>query len=163
MASSSSATSTVQPPNIITSSFGASSNPISSNASSDTDDTDSDRSIRLAPRPRLSGRMSSGTNIVPRDHPNIEMRDEKFAANDARAMSPRRTSLETEKLGEDTRRSLQMHARTLQSGLNALAEKIEIVKSDHEKLEKQNLALQDYIGGLTRSMSRTDLTSKSKK
>jgi hypothetical protein len=47
--------------------------------------------------------------------------------------------------------------------LNALAEKIEIVKSDHEKLEKQNLALQDYIGGLTRSMSRTDLTSKSKK
>ena len=55
------------------------------------------------------------------------------------------------------------HARTLQSGLNALAEKIEIVKLDHEKLEKQNLALQDYIGGLTRSMSKTDLTSKSKK
>lgn len=55
------------------------------------------------------------------------------------------------------------HAKTLQSGLNALAEKIEMVKSDHEKLEKQNLALQDYIGGLTRSMSKTDLTSKSKK
>lgn len=55
------------------------------------------------------------------------------------------------------------HARTLQSGLNALAEKIELVKSDHEKLERQNVALQDYIGGLTRSMSRTDLTGKSKK
>lgn len=55
------------------------------------------------------------------------------------------------------------HARTLQSGLNALAEKIETVKSDHEKLEKQNVALQDYIGGLTRSMSRTDLAGKGKK
>jgi short coiled-coil protein len=38
-----------------------------------------------------------------------------------------------------------------------------MVKSDHEKFEKQNLALQDYIGGLTRSMSKTDLTNKSKK
>ena len=55
------------------------------------------------------------------------------------------------------------HAMTLQSGLNALAEKIEIVKSDHDKLEKQNVALQDYIGGLTKSMSKTDLTAKSKK
>lgn len=78
-------------------------------------------------------------------------------------MSPRRTSVEMEKLGRDTRLALQNHARTLQSGLNALAEKIETVKSDHEKLEKQNVALQDYIGGLTRSMSRTDLAGKGKK
>lgn len=47
--------------------------------------------------------------------------------------------------------------------MNALAEKIELVKSDHERLEKQNVALQDYIGGLTRSMSRTDLTSSKAK
>ena len=51
----------------------------------------------------------------------------------------------------------------LQSGLNALAEKIELVKSDHERLEKQNVALQDYIGGLTRSMSNTAISSKVKK
>lgn len=38
-----------------------------------------------------------------------------------------------------------------------------MVKSDHEKLEKQNVALQDYIGGLTRSMSRTELAGKGKK
>lgn len=56
------------------------------------------------------------------------------------------------------------HARNLQSGLIAIAEKIELVKSDHEKLEKQNAALQDYIGGLTRSMSKTDIGSgKTKK
>ena len=39
-----------------------------------------------------------------------------------------------------------------------------MVKHDHEKLEKQNLALQDYIGGLTRSMSKNDIgASKGKK
>ena len=56
------------------------------------------------------------------------------------------------------------HAKVLQSGLIAIAEKIEGVKADHEKLEKENLALQDYIGGLTRSMSNTAMSSfKSKK
>ena len=54
------------------------------------------------------------------------------------------------------------HAKSLQSGLAALAERIETVKSDHEKLEKQNVALQDYIGGLTRSMSNTNAVSSSK-
>lgn len=158
-----------QPPNIIpnlsSSSATHSSSVVSSVVSSDTDDTDSDQSTTVATRPRLTSRMSSATIIIPRDRANVEARDEnrKFAPDDARAMSPRRTSLETERLGEETRRSLRMHARTLQSGLNALAEKIEMVKSDHEKLEKQNLALQDYIGGLTRSMTKTDLTSKSKK
>lgn len=197
---------TVQPPNNITTSSVTGSNYISS-LSSDGDDTDSDQSVTLAPRPRLDARRPSGTNIVPRDHPDVELRTEAYPPNDARAMSPRRSSEEIEKLGEDARRALQLwvvflnvfffhhrkfpppllerlgvrvliplaqrvnffnlfstrHAKTLQSGLNALAEKIEMVKSDHEKLEKQNLALQDYIGGLTRSMSKTDLTSKSKK
>lgn len=193
----------VQPPNSINSSSATGPNYISS-PSSDADDTDSDQSVTLAPRPRLDVRRPSGTSIVPRDHPDVEIRNEVFPPNDARAMSPRRSSLEIEKLGEDARRSLQLwvisltlvcvilnvylslrdltsldicmlsrinvffrfptrHAQTLQSGLNALAAKIEMVKSDHERLEKQNLALQDYIGGLTRSMSKTDLTSKSKK
>lgn len=76
--------------------------------SSDTDDTDSDQSVTLAPRPRLSSRMASGSNIIPRDHPDVEIRNEKFAPNDARAMSPRRTSLEMAKLEEETRRELQM-------------------------------------------------------
>lgn len=52
------------------------------------------------------------------------------------------------------------HARILQSGLSALAERIEAVKAEHDKLEKQNVALQDYIGGLTRSMSSTSTKSK---
>ena len=50
-----------------------------------------------------------------------------------------------------------------QSSLAALVEKIETVKTGHEKLERDNNALQEYIGGLTRSMSKTDLARGSKK
>jgi hypothetical protein len=52
---------------------------------------------------------------------------------------------------------LPRHARATAASLLEIAESIELVKSDHEKLEKQNLALQDYIGGLTRSMAKGDL------
>ena len=53
----------------------------------------------------------------------------------------------------------------MQSSLAALAERIDEVKSDHDKLETENRFLQDYIGGLTRTMSKSDLGSggKSKK
>jgi hypothetical protein len=44
-----------------------------------------------------------------------------------------------------------------------IAESIELVRSDHDKLEKQNLALQDYIGGLTRSLAKGDVSGKGKK
>ena len=50
-----------------------------------------------------------------------------------------------------------------QAGLAALVEKIENVKTGHEKLERDNNALQEYIGGLTKSMSKTDLTTGRKK
>ncbi len=51
------------------------------------------------------------------------------------------------------------NAQTLQSSLAALAERIDSVKQEHDKLENENKFLQDYIGGLTRTMSRNDLTS----
>jgi hypothetical protein len=55
------------------------------------------------------------------------------------------------------------HALEKQSGINALIEKIENVKNDHDQLHRNNLALQDYIGGLHRSMSRTALDMGRKK
>ena len=56
------------------------------------------------------------------------------------------------------------HAQNLQSSLNEIADQIEIVRADHEKLERDNQELQNYIGGLTRSISSTSLGSgKSKK
>ncbi|KAK5349839.1 hypothetical protein LTR61_006545 [Exophiala xenobiotica] len=72
-------------------------------------------------------------------------------------MSPRRNSHDIERLERDVRQSLKEQARNLQSSLAALAEKIDEVKNDHDKLENENRFLQDYIGGLTRTMSRDNL------
>lgn len=47
----------------------------------------------------------------------------------------------------------------MQSSLAALADRIDTVRVEHDKLETENKFLQDYIGGLTRTMSRTDLAS----
>jgi len=76
-------------------------------------------------------------------------------------MSPRRNSQDIEKLEHDVRQSLKEQARTLQSSLAALAEKIDEVKSDHDKLESENRFLQDYIGGLTRTMSKENNLGRS--
>ena len=91
--------------------------------------------------------MPKGQDVVQQDKP-------KYPPNDARAMSPRRNSQDIEKLEHNVRHSLKEQAKTLQSSLAALAEKIDEVKSDHDKLETENRFLQDYIGGLTRTMSK---------
>lgn len=53
------------------------------------------------------------------------------------------------------------HAYELQSSLAEILAKLEKAKQDQEKLARNNTMLQDYIGGLTQSMSRTNLTSSS--
>jgi hypothetical protein len=62
----------------------------------------------LQARPRLGSRKSSGTIIIPRDSPNIEMKEEEeeYDDGDARTMSPRRSSEEIEKMGQDARQAL---------------------------------------------------------
>lgn len=45
--------------------------------------------------------------IVPRDSPHLELHDETYGEDDARTMSPRRSSKEVEKMGEEVRRDLQ--------------------------------------------------------
>lgn len=72
--------------------------------------------VRGLTRPKLASRKSSGTNIIPRDHPEVEIQKESFAADDARAMSPRRSSYETEKLGLDTRKAVQRYDRCARHG-----------------------------------------------
>lgn len=80
----------------------------SSNTSSDMDDVDLDIATTARARPLFSStRKSSGTNIIPQDQPDVEVRPESFPPGDARAMSPRRTSVEMEKLGRETRVALQ--------------------------------------------------------
>lgn len=55
-------------------------------------------------------------------------------------------------------RSFFSQAKALQSSLQALAERIEAVESDHDKLANENKFLQDYIGGLTRNMTKNELS-----
>ncbi|KAL2055716.1 hypothetical protein ABVK25_003960 [Lepraria finkii] len=129
----------------------------SSTNTSDGEDERRSRSNSRGLRPTLGPRKPSGTMIIPADHPDVEGKDEEYPPHDARAMSPRRSSADTDKMVEETRRIVESHALEKQSGINALIEKIENVKTDHDQLHRNNLALQDYIGGLHRSMSRTAL------
>ncbi|KAJ9645571.1 hypothetical protein H2204_001152 [Knufia peltigerae] len=108
-------------------------------------------------RPRLGDRQRSNTIIVPKGRDVVQKEKPQYPPDDARAMSPRRNSEDIERLERGVRESLKEQARSLQSSLAALAEKIDEVKSDHDKLENENRFLQDYIGGLTRTMSRDNL------
>jgi hypothetical protein len=49
----------------------------------------------------------SGSIIVARDAPDIELEDEEYESGDARTMSPRRTSEEVDKLEESARQALE--------------------------------------------------------
>jgi short coiled-coil protein len=57
-------------------------------------------------RPKLGSRKSSGTIIIPRDSPQVELREEEYDEGDARTMSPRRSSEEIEKMGQEARKAL---------------------------------------------------------
>jgi hypothetical protein len=76
----------------------------SSSSVSDPDHLKGDPTLQ--PRPRLGSRKSSGTIIIPRDSPNVEMKEEEYDDGDARTMSPRRSSEEIEKMGQDAREAL---------------------------------------------------------
>ncbi|KAH7364170.1 hypothetical protein BKA65DRAFT_131209 [Rhexocercosporidium sp. MPI-PUGE-AT-0058] len=109
-------------------------------------------------RPRLHSRKSSGTIIVPREHPRVELKegDEVFDEDDARAMSPRRSSQDLEKMSEDAKVQLNEHAKILQKSLLEIFNRIEAVKEEHDKLDSNNKFLQKYIGDL---MSTSKITA----
>jgi hypothetical protein len=75
----------------------------SSNSSSETE---SAPKMLKAQRPKLPKRKSSGTIITHRDDPNIELAEEDYGPGDARTMSPRRTSEEVDRMGENARNAL---------------------------------------------------------
>jgi hypothetical protein len=86
----------------------------------------------------------------------IEFEDEVYDEGDARAMSPRRNGEELERISKDARRQLEEQAKALQSSLLALVDRVETVKSEHDKLEGENKFLQSYIGEL---MSTSKITA----
>ncbi|MCJ1291697.1 hypothetical protein MMC34_003242 [Xylographa carneopallida] len=129
------------------------------------DNQDNNRAGRSSiPRPAPPMPHSSSM-IISADEPTVDNQD-TFGPDDARAMSPRRSSAECDEMSDAARSSVREHARQAQLSLLEIAESIELVRHDHDRLERQNLALQDYIGGLTRSMSKNDIgaaSGKSKK
>ncbi|KAF2677566.1 hypothetical protein K458DRAFT_319492 [Lentithecium fluviatile CBS 122367] len=106
-------------------------------------------------RPRLGSRKSSGTIIIPRDSPHVELKEEEYDDNDARTMSPRRSSEEIEKMGQEARQALIEQAKALQASLLEIVDRVEVVKSEHEKLEGGNKFLQSYIGELMQTSKIT--------
>ena len=79
-----------------------------SSSNSSISDQEMKNDPTLQARPRLGSRKSSGTIIIPRDSPNVEMKEEEeeYDDGDARTMSPRRSSEEIEKMGQDARQAL---------------------------------------------------------
>lgn len=77
-----------------------------SSSSSSISDAEPERRSR-AERPRMASRKPSASILVPRDHPEIEIEEEEFPPDDARAMSPRRNSADLERLGKEARQTLQ--------------------------------------------------------
>ncbi|CAO2657966.1 Nn.00g072260.m01.CDS01 [Neocucurbitaria sp. VM-36] len=126
----------------------------SSSSISDQDQLKGDPTLQA--RPRLGSRKSSGTIIIPRDSPNVELKEEEYDDGDARTMSPRRSSEEIEKMGQDARQALIEQAKALQASLMEIVDRVEVVKNEHEKLEGGNKFLQSYIGEL---MQTSKLTS----
>jgi hypothetical protein len=85
----------------------------STNSSSLSDGEGPSRSNSKSQRPRLHHRQSSGTIIVPRDAPDIEIKDEEYDEGDARAMSPRRSSEELDRLEECARQALLEYVQNI--------------------------------------------------
>lgn len=108
----------------------------SSSSSVNGDDSASRASSRGLQRPKLGTRKSSGTIIVPREHPRVELKegDEVFDEDDARAMSPRRSSQDLEKMSQDAREQLNQYVTSplvmsYESGLIVLPDTLRFSKS----------------------------------
>jgi hypothetical protein len=72
----------------------------------DPDQAQTDPARLQLQRPRLGSRKSSGTIIIPRESEQVELKEEEYDDGDARTMSPRRSSEDIEKMGQQARESL---------------------------------------------------------
>jgi len=134
--------------------------PLSSPDSSAVASEDDTVTTTRISRPKIGSRKSSGTMIVSRESATTVV-DPDFDENDVRTMSPRRNSEEVDKLSEEARRDLIEQAKVLQTSLQAIVDRVETVKSEHEKLEGGNKFLQSYIGELMQT-SKITSTAPSK-
>ncbi|KAF7559858.1 hypothetical protein G7046_g4285 [Stylonectria norvegica] len=137
-----------------------------SNSSSSTSPSDHSESIVHQPiptRPRLPSRKSSGPMVVPRDSLAVGPVEPDFGPDDVRAMSPRRTTEDIDKLGKQAREEMRRHAQALQDSLLTIFNRIEAVREEHDKLNNNNKFLQKYIGDLMSTSKITASGSRGKK
>lgn len=78
-----------------------------SSASAATSEGDIDIHHPIPMRPRLPSRKSSGPLVVPRDSSAVGPVEPEFGPDDVRAMSPRRTSEDIDKMGKEAREEMQ--------------------------------------------------------
>ncbi|KAJ3473754.1 hypothetical protein NLG97_g10149 [Lecanicillium saksenae] len=139
---------------------------VRSDSSASTTPSDHNEPIIHQPiptRPRLPSRKSSGPLVVPRDSSEVGPVESHFGPDDVRAMSPRRTSEDIDKLGKEAREELRRHAKALQESLIDIFNRIEAVREEHDKLDSNNKFLQKYIGDLMSTSKITASTSRAKK
>lgn len=101
----------------------------------------------MDPHANHDARSRSSGDMVERGRSPVVER-EVYGEDDARSMSPRRNSEELEKIGKEAKATLEQQAKTLQSGLLALLDRVDKVREEHDKLEGENRFLQEYIGSL---------------
>ncbi|KAH6896000.1 hypothetical protein B0T10DRAFT_230307 [Thelonectria olida] len=135
----------------------------SSASSSASDHNDTILHHPIPVRPPLPTRKSSGPLVVPRDSSAVGPVDTNFGPNDVRAMSPRRTSEDLDKIGKEAREEMRRHAKALQDSLITIFHRIEAVKEEHDKLDNNNKFLQKYIGDLMSTSKITASSSQRKK
>lgn len=80
---------------------------------------------------------------------------------DARTMSPRQDSDEVERVASEAKEILEQQAKLLQESLQALLDRVDKVREEHDKLEGENKFLQDYIGHLMQTSKITGSGPKS--
>ncbi|KZZ94268.1 hypothetical protein AAL_05235 [Moelleriella libera RCEF 2490] len=123
----------------------------SSTTTSENNDSDNGSSILHQPvplRPRMPSRKSSGPLAVHRDSSAVGPVDAEFGPDDVRAMSPRRTSEDINRMGQEARDEMR---------------RIEAVREEHDKLDNNNKFLQKYIGDLMSTSKITASGSRGKK
>ncbi|KAF2219441.1 hypothetical protein BDZ85DRAFT_42168 [Elsinoe ampelina] len=138
--------------------------PLASPTTSSASSIDEGSSQPRLERPKIGSRKSSGTMIIPRDSPRVELKEdeEEYDQDDVRCMSPKRSAEEVDKLSEDARSALIEQAKQLQASLMAIVDRVETVKEEHDKLEGGNKFLQQYIGELIQTTKSAAGKSKGK-
>ncbi|KAI3573869.1 hypothetical protein IWW34DRAFT_129199 [Fusarium oxysporum f. sp. albedinis] len=135
-----------------------------SSMSSSPEDTNEPIIHQLVPvRPRLPQRKSSGPLVVPRDSSAVGPLEPDFGPDDVRAMSPRRTSEDLDRIGKAAREEMRRHAKALQDSLLTIFNRIEAVREEHDKLDNNNKFLQKYIDDLMSTSKITATNSQRKK